>query len=146
MLIQKKVEMMLKRHWGNGWKAVVIILAGTLVIECAPGKVTTGTFVQVNSLNSELRRGLSSKEDVERILGTPDGSGSAVFPTDPKFREVWYYDDIEITDFRDEGNGVVRMNVHQQVLLVFFDREMFDGYMWFSNSGQAATGEKDGLF
>jgi len=139
-------EMMLKRHWRKGWTPAVIILACSLVIGCAPKKITTGTFVQVNSLNSELRRGLSSKKDVERILGTPNGSGSAVLPTDPKLREVWYYDDIEMTDFRGEGNGMVRVNVRQQVLLVFFDREIFDGYMWFSNSGQATTGENDGSF
>jgi hypothetical protein len=75
--------------------------------------------------------------DVQRALGAPKGLGGAVFPTDPKRREVWFYDDIELTDFKSEGERGLKANVRQQVLLVFFKKGVFDGFMWFSNAIKA---------
>ena len=120
-------------------RMLLILLVGALVAGCAT-KVTTGAFAPVNRLESELQRGISTKMDARRILGTPKGFGSAVLPTNPKPREVWYYEDVELTDARFEGGGVIRANVRQQGLLLFFDKEVFDGFMWFSNAG-VATGE-----
>jgi hypothetical protein len=105
---------------------------------CA-AKVTTGVFPPVGALEKEIKRGISTKMDVRRLLGAPDGFGSAVFPTDPRAREVWYYDDIEMTDFKSEGGGILRVNVRQQILLVLFKNGVFDGFMWSSNSGKAAV-------
>ena len=77
---------------------ITMLLAGTLVAGCAPApKVTTGAFTQVNRLESGLQRGVSTKMDVQRVLGTPKGFGNAALPTDQRLREVWYYDDIEVT-------------------------------------------------
>jgi hypothetical protein len=101
--------------------------------------MTTGAFIQVNRLDNELQRGVSTKMDVQQILGAPEGFGSAILPTDPKPREVWFYDDIEATDFKSEGEGIMRVKVRQQILLVFFEKGVFDGYMWFSNAGTAET-------
>jgi hypothetical protein len=102
-------------------------------------KVTTGVFPPVGTLEKEIQRGISTKMDVRRLLGAPNGFGSAVFPTDPHAREIWYYDDIEMTDFKSEAGGVLRVNVRQQILLVFFKNGVFDGFMWFSNSGTGAA-------
>lgn len=115
-----------------------IVLVGALIAGCAPKK-TTGAFTQVSRLETEMQRGVSTKPDVRRVLGTPNGFGSAVLPTDPRPREVWYYDDIEVTDTKVERGGVIRANVRQQILLVFFEREVFDGFMWFSNAGVATA-------
>lgn len=120
-----------------GRRLLSVLLAGALVAACAPTKVTTGAFTQVGRLENELQRGVSTKMDVRRVLGAPKGSGSAVLPTNPKPREVWFYDDIEVTGMKGEGGGVIRVNVRQQILLVFFEREIFDGFMWFSNAGVA---------
>ena len=111
----------------------------SIVAGCAPTKITTGTFVQVKRLGSDLQRGVSTMMDVRRVLGAPKGFGNAMFPFDPNPREVWFYDDIEATDYSSEGEGVLRVHLRQQVLLVFFEseREVFDGYMWFSNAGTA---------
>lgn len=115
------------------------LLGVALVAGCGTVKATTGPFTQVGRLETELRRGASTKMDVMRVLGTPNGFGSAVLPTDPRPREVWYYDDIEVTDTNVERGGVIRANVRQQILLVFFEREVFDGFMWFSNAGAATA-------
>jgi hypothetical protein len=128
---------MWKGQWYHSLNLVLIFLAGVLVAGCASQKATTGAFVQVSLIDTELRRGVSTKMDVNRVLGAPKGFGSAVLPTDPNPREVWFYDDIELTDFKSEGEGVLRVNVRQQVLLVFFKKGVFDGFMWFSNAGKA---------
>ncbi|OGQ78600.1 MAG: hypothetical protein A3F90_05430 [Deltaproteobacteria bacterium RIFCSPLOWO2_12_FULL_60_19] len=108
------------------------LVAGIFAAGCAT-KVTTGAFREVNRLETELKRGVSTKADVERVLGTPNGSGHAILPTDPRPREVWYYEDFEVTGTRAAGRGVVLMDMRQQILLVFFEKEVFDGFMWSSN-------------
>jgi len=119
----------------NRWSFFLVVLSGALVTGCV-AKVTTGAFAQTSRIESELKRGVSTKMDVQRVLGTPKGSGSAVLPTDPRAQEVWYYDDIEVTDARSEA-GIIRANVRQQILLVFFEKGVFDGFMWWSNAGEA---------
>ncbi len=123
---------------------IVTLFLAAPMVGCThpPSKVTTGAFTQTSRLESELQRGVSEKMDVQRVLGTPKGFGHTVLPFNPKPHEVWYYDDIEITDITGEGNGVFRAQVRQQILLVFFEQEkgVFNGFMWFSNTGRT-TGE-----
>jgi len=125
------------------WYTLLLLLAAALVAGCA-GQATTGAFTQTNRIAGELQRGVSTRMDVRRVLGTPKGSGNAVFPfpTDWKPREVWYYEDLEVTDVRKEGmdgkgGGIWRASVRQQILLVFFEKGVFDGFMWWSNAGDA---------
>lgn len=114
------------------------LLSIALMSGCAQ-KVTTGGFPYVNRIEVELKQGVSTKADVQRLLGTPKGLGSSILPTDPRQREVWLYDDVEATDFKRESSGVMRVNVRQQILLVFFDKEVFDGFMWFTTAGTATS-------
>ena len=116
------------------------ITGGASVMGCGPTTATTGAFTEVNRLESNLKRGVSTKSDVQQMLGAPAGSGNAIFPTDPMPREVWFYQDIEVTDATRVGDKVIRVNARQQILLVFFKREVFDGFMWYSNV-VAATGK-----
>jgi len=99
-------------------------------------KVTTGAFVQVNRLDTDLQKAVSTKMDVRQMLGAPNGMGDAIFTIDPKQREIWYYENVEMKDFKRE-EGVIKVDVRQQVLLVFFEKGVYDGYMWFTNTGKA---------
>ena len=99
-------------------------------------KVTTGAFVQVNRLDTDLQKAVSTKMDVRQMLGAPNGMGGAIFTIDPKQREIWYYENVEMKDFKRE-EGVIKVDVRQQVLLVFFEKGVYDGYMWFTNTGKA---------
>lgn len=122
--------------------AALIFFGGSLLTACsipAP-TITTGPFTQVSRLEKELRRGVSTKMDVQRVFGVPKGFGAALFPTDPKPREVWYYEDIEVIGLKSEQDGVIRATMRQQILNVFFKDGIFDGFMWFSNA-MVATGE-----
>lgn len=102
-------------------------LAGVLLGGCAT-RITTGAFTQVGRLEGELKRGLSTKRDVRRVLGAPSGLGSALFPTNSRPGEVWYYEDMELIP-ADETRGSLR----QRGVMIFFDREVFSGFMWFTN-------------
>ncbi len=111
--------------------AVVAILAAG----CATG-VRTGVFPEANRIDSELQKGISKKTDVQRVLGMPKGTGGALLPTDPSQKEIWVYDDIAVTSMGMDANNVLRMDVRQQILLIFFDKGVYDGHMWYSNAGK----------
>jgi hypothetical protein len=100
----------------------------------------TGVFPNTSVIEQQLKRGTSNKADVQRLLGVPNGTGNLSTPPGNLGvqalgdgpREIWYYDDMEVTDMKS-GDGVITMNMRQQILLVFFKGEVFDGYFWTSN-------------
>lgn len=104
-------------------------------------RYTTGAFTRVSKLDVELKRGQATKLDVQRVLGTPKGYGHAVLPPERKAHEVWYYEDIEVTNVKSGEGGKLHADVRQQVLLVFFLGEVFDGFMWHSNVTGAQPAE-----
>jgi outer membrane protein assembly factor BamE (lipoprotein component of BamABCDE complex) len=122
-----------KKWLGRG--VLLTALLFCFLAGCAAQKVTTGAFTKIDSLDN-LKRGVTTKMDVQRVLGAPNGFGGAILPTDPEPREVWYYEDIEGTEFKKEGE-IMRMKMRQQILLIFFERGVFDGYMWTTNAGKA---------
>ena len=115
---------------------VAYLLLCALGAGCTPA-VTTGAFTQVGRVESELQRGISTKRDVQRVLGTPKGSGGAVLPTDPRGREIWYYEDLKVASVRSDPDGYVHADISQRVLLVFFLDGRFDSFMWFTGGGAA---------
>jgi hypothetical protein len=115
---------------------VLLIAIAGVASGCVPQRMTTGAFTEVGRLETDLRRGISTKADVERVLGPAKGAGGAILPSSPDPRDVWFYQDIEVTDITLEGGSpvqVVRVKMRQQILLVFFDKGLFDGFMWYSN-------------
>lgn len=108
--------------------ATVLVVA--LGVGCA-STVVTGSLVRTGRIEGELHRGVSTGEDVRRVLGRPEGSGSALLPADPRPREVWVYGYARSGKARDQGAGVVHMDSERQFLLVFFLGDVFDGFMWY---------------
>lgn len=86
--------------------------------------VKSQAFSKLDQLETELKRGVSTKADVITLLGEPDGSGGAQFPTASYDNDVWYY----------EASRASLSNMDQNILLVYFREEVFDGFMWFSNN------------
>lgn len=111
-----------------------MLVTGLLGGGCAE-KVTTGPFRQVDQLERVLHRGVSTKMDVRQVLGAPTGTGGALMPFDPTPDDVWYYEDLELTDIESLKRGTFQMTMRQQILLVFFEDDRFDGFMWFTNAG-----------
>lgn len=102
-------------------------------------------FRDTKRLETELKKGVSTMEDVKRVLGDPTGSG-AVFIASLQQRpvELWFYQDIELTDIKG-SKGLLELKMRQQILLVFLRDGTFDGFMWFSNSEAATAWVKDSL-
>jgi hypothetical protein len=72
---------------------------------------------------------------VEQILGAPKGTGGALLPTDYHQKEVWLYDDVEATAFA-QSQGTIHIDMRQQILLIFFEKGVYDGYLWYTNAGK----------
>jgi hypothetical protein len=104
--------------------------------------IGTGAFPKATAIEAQLKRGVSTRADVQRVLGVPNGSGGALLPGFGARSEqldayqLWYYEDIEITEMKSQGE-VLNMKMRQQILAVFFKDEVFHGYFWTSNTGAA---------
>lgn len=129
-------------HWGL--RAGLACIAFALASACAglpppalAQTVSSGAFRDLASIETSLVRGVTSKADVRRQLGIPNGSGAARFASlGGDEREIWYYEDIEMTGAK-ALNKTLKVDLRQQILLVIFNGEMVDGYLWTSNSGTA---------
>ena len=120
--------------------AVKCWLAVTVVTLSLAGCASTTTMAPVNRLG-ELTPGVSTKVDVETILGVRDGIGGAAFPpaTQPAAAhyEVWYYLKYQQKSVDQDVYAVL-----PRVLLVFFEKDAFTGYMWFDLLGAPTRRER----
>ncbi len=104
-------------------KSFALLLGGMLLAGCAVQTVKSQAFSRLDRLEHEFKRGVSTKADVLTVLGEPDGSGGAIFPTASYGNDVWFY----------EASRSSLSGINMNILLVFFRGEVFDGFMWFSN-------------
>ena len=122
------------RQQGSGasrsWcvRSFALLLGAMLLAGCAVQTVKSQAFSRVDRLETEFKRGVSTKADVLTVLGEPDGSGGAMFPTASQASDVWYY----------EAYRSSLSNLSQKILLVYFKGEEFDGFMWFSNDADVS--------
>jgi hypothetical protein len=90
---------------------------------------------------AQLVRRTSTRVDVERLLGQPSGTGGSRLPPDWQPRELWFYQSISTGAMTTEPKTAessattIRMDLNQEILLVFFAGESYDGYMWYTNIG-----------
>lgn len=105
-------------------KALAMLVGAVFLPGCAVHTVKSQAFSKLDQLEAELKRGVSTKADVITLLGEPDGSGGAQLPSSSHENDVWYY----------EASRASLSNMNQKILLVYFREEVFDGFMWFSNS------------
>lgn len=119
----------------------ILLVAALAAAWLAPGFATAAKdelgarrapFAAVQRIETELKRGSSVKDDVRKLLGEPNGSGECFLPGQDAPREVWFYEDIEVTGSRSVPDAVM-VDLRQQILLVFFEGDKFDGYLFTSN-------------
>ena len=142
------------RHRGAthicGWKSgSVLILAIALAVTACAGDpnrfATVEAFRDTKRLETELKKGGSTKEDVKRALGEPTGTGAVFMASVQQVpQEMWFYQDIELTDIKG-SKGQLDLKVRQQILVVILRDGIFDGFMWFSNDETATGWIKDSL-
>lgn len=100
-----------------------------LLAGCTP-KVRFGSPPKVNHLDT-LNPGISNTADVLLALGEPRGHGTARFSATLTPRDIWLYEYTETDGKR----------VDLKMLLVFFEKGFYDGYLWFSSAQLIETTE-----
>jgi hypothetical protein len=113
--------------WGRRLLAVYIL---SLAVACASPKPMPTQVFKTYALTTELQRGVSTMEDVRRTLGEPQGSGGFLFPIGIGEGPIWFYESIKV----DASSG--KIDLQQDVVLVFFKGGRFDGYLWFSDASR----------
>jgi hypothetical protein len=105
---------------------------------------TTGAFRNLDRIEADLQRGVSTREDVRRLLGEPNGTGGALFPTASHPSDVWAYENIEskVESIGGAPYPVAQMRNRWELLLIFFDGNLFDGFLWFTSGTEAAGSAK----
>lgn len=103
---------------------ILFLLAG-----CMP-TVRFGTPPKVNHLDT-LKPGISNTADVLLALGEPRGHGIARFSAALAQRDIWLYEYTETDGKR----------VDLKMLLIFFEKGLYDGYLWFSSAQLLETTE-----
>ena len=115
----------------------LLLICSLSLSACTPTKGVVGPFLKLSAIETELKKGISTKMDVQRILGSPQGLGGAVFPVTAEEHEVWYYENIQIDNVVSQ-QSYITMDMHQKVLLVFFTKGLFDGFLWFTGTIKGA--------
>ena len=112
-------------------------LMALLVAGCAAQTGKTHAFSRIDRIESDLQRGITTKGDVLLLLGEPDGAGAlggfdALRGPDGARKGpiiAWYY---ESTNASLLGG----LEFQQDILLVFFEGDVVDGFYWFSNNSK----------
>ena len=93
-------------------------------------KVRIGRLPSNLDFEGSLNRHVSTPQDVLAVLGSPYGRGRAMFPFDKKPKTMWtyYYE-----------KGISKEDFRTLFLFIYFDEDRYDGYMWFSSLGSAAS-------
>ena len=103
-------------------------------------EATVGKFPPLAAVQSVLQRGVS-RDVVRAALGEPVGSGHARIPPAHVPQEIWYYQDIEVEYVRATVHDT-SIGLRQRILLVFFDGNRVEGFLWTSNKGDAEAKAK----
>lgn len=99
-----------------------------------------GAFPDVDRMEAELKKGVSTKADVEALLGPPVGRGGALSAVEPdRPRDIWVYGEFGWSII-DMSGSEVRLHLDQQLLMVYFIDDVFDGFWWHGNAA-AMTGD-----
>ena len=97
---------------------------------CGTIRIEAGAPFDPGKLESALTPGVSTQLDVKNVLGEPYGRGGAYLPFHDSPHTAWTY-------FFERGNmdlGKGDMNDERVYLFVFFAKDKFDSYLWFTSS------------
>lgn len=118
--------------------SVLLIFSLPIGVSLGDVKKGTGVFPDAQAVEKGLVRGESTRADVQKLLGIPTGAGGAMLPGFGENSEVvesydvWYYEDVETENIKSE-DGIMVMDMRQQILVIFFKGDRFHGYFWTSN-------------
>ncbi len=113
------------------------VLMALLVAGCTVQTTKTQAFSRIDRIESDLQRGITTKGDVLLLLGEPDGAGAlggfdALRGPDGAGKgpiTAWYYES-------SKSSILVGIEFELDILLVFFEGDVVDGFYWFSNNSK----------
>lgn len=107
------------------WAMAVLMMWGLMISGCEIN-IRAGQPPDIAALENGLQIGKSTFNDVQETMGEPYGQGRSMFPFHDAPRDVWtyYYEEGDLEDDR------------RTFLYVFFDEDIYDGYIWFSSLPQ----------
>lgn len=111
-------------RWRARLRRLILLLLFPLFLGgCPTVYIRMGQLPSTDVLEKSLHVGQSTRQDVLAALGRPYATGRWMLPTDSQPRTLWtyYYENGTLEDAR------------RFVLLVYFDQDRFDGYVWFSS-------------
>ena len=99
------------------------LLAAAFFATSCSFDIRIGKRPDLQALEKRLTIGQSTEADVIRALGEPLGKGRSMLPIAEKPRTMWsyYYSEATLEDGR------------ATYLFVYFDKNSYDVYMWFSS-------------
>ena len=120
----------LSRLTGPWLAGLLALLVPALVGGCAAGPSKPPPVPAFNypALTTTLNRGVSTPADVRAVLGEPQGAGGFLDPAGTEEHDLWFYQKLKV----DMSWG--KLDVQQDMLLVFFRAGRFDGFLWFSDA------------
>jgi hypothetical protein len=112
----------------GGLSAILLTMA---VAGCAFDiNVRAGRRPDLAALDQRLRLRQSTTDDVLAVLGPPQGKGNAMLPVDLQPRIAWSY---SYGQGSVQTGGETRGDMRNLLLFVFFEKDRYEGYLWFSS-------------
>lgn len=114
-------------------RAMAIVALSMYVASCF--SASYGTMPLTDRLG-QLEIGKSERADVLLVLGEPRGEGGGeLIQQRGRPREAWYYEYVTGSS-TISGSTTIRL----KMLVVFFENDTYDGYMWFSSVSEVSGG------
>ncbi len=104
------------------WVLCIVVALASVLLLAGCMSIQYGSPPRTDRLGT-LTPGVSSTADVRSALGEPRGRGvGRLMSVDPAPRTIWSYEYTEA-----EGR-----QIQLKMLLVFFNQDRYEGYMWFA--------------
>jgi len=110
------------------------VLALCLAASTGCGTIESGKMPDVSAFHGRLTARKSTKADVLKVLGSPRGFGKVTTGKGQAPHVIWEYDYV--------ATHTATNRVDLNMLLVFFDGEVMDGYLWFESKETVGSSPK----
>lgn len=123
------------RSWCQRLTVCLIMLTVPLAAGSFEIRYKAGTRPEIGALERSLEIGKSTRADVLAVLGKPNGEGATMLPIDDKARKMWsyYYEEGVLRPQEYPHQDRYDADLRRAFLYIYFDGELYDGYMWFSS-------------
>ena len=106
----------------RGQRSALAMVMALTATGCAMVPIRAGTRPRLDLVETALEVGETRRGLVLEILGPPDGAGRSFLPMHPEPRAVWSY--------HEQDGSWDEISIRS--LLLFFDDQVLDGYLWFT--------------